>query len=109
MDNQTVKFKYIFNDDYDPEYINGAFGGLNTTGELVVNFYMDRIPIPYEVKQMINDDGTLNEEVEVTKPDEMKIRRVVKNGVVMNKDTAVSVYLWLKNQLKEMGVDDDEL
>lgn len=109
MERSSIKFKYIFDDNYDPDYVNGAFGGVNPDGELVINFYMDRIPIPYETEHFINEDGSLGDEVVVTKPEEMKVRRVVKNGVVLSRETAVNIYKWLKDQLIEMGVDEDEL
>lgn len=37
-----LKFKYIFDDSYNPVYVNGAHGGVTPRGELVVNFYLER-------------------------------------------------------------------
>lgn len=111
MDNEKVTFKYYFDEDYDPEYVNGAFGGQTPNGELIINFFMDRFPIPYEVTQCFTEEDVLDEnnmEI-IPKPGDSKIRRVVKTGVVMSPNTAISVFQWLKLRLKEMGFQDDEL
>ena len=109
MSDNVIKFKYVFSDDYEPDYINGAFGGVIPSGELVINFFADRPSIPYEEQFSINDDGTLGDGSEVTAPEEFKMRRSVKSGVIMSRDTAEGIYWWLKGQLTEMGVDEDDL
>lgn len=109
MDKPEVRFKYIFDDDYEPEYVNGVYGGLNPNGELIINFFMDRFTIPNEIKQVVNEDGTLDDTSAQVMPDDLIIRRVIKNGIVMSPATAVSVYTWLKDKLVEMGVDENEL
>ena len=44
-----IVFKYIFNYAYNPVYVNGAHGGLSPRGELVMNFYLERPPLPEEI------------------------------------------------------------
>ena len=41
-----LKCKYIFKDDFNPVYVNGAQGGINMQGEIVVNFYLERNALP---------------------------------------------------------------
>ncbi|MFC0297755.1 hypothetical protein [Geobacillus jurassicus] len=43
---KVVHFKYLFPDDYNPVYVNGAHGGISPQGEIVVNFYFERRPLP---------------------------------------------------------------
>lgn len=110
MDQQKrVKFKYAFADDYEPEYINGVHGVVSPNGELVMHFFMDRMPIPNEVYQGIREDGTLDDTDLQQEPSEPMIRRTIKNGVVMSPATAISVYKWMKQRLEEMGVDSNDL
>ena len=40
-----LTFKYIYTYDYNPDYVNGAHGGISPRGELVVNFYLGTIGI----------------------------------------------------------------
>ena len=109
MDQPTIKFKYIFDDDYEPEYINGVHGEINPCGELSMHFFMDRRPLPYELKQGLREDGTLNNEEMETSPSDPVVRRVVKAGVIMSPQTALSIYNWLKDRLVEMGVDNNDI
>lgn len=110
MDKNEVKFKYYFDDDYDPEYVNGAYGGQTPNGELVIHFFMDRFPIPYEITQGFTEDGALDENnIQIVPSIDSKVRRRVKTGVIMSPDTAHGIYNWLKMRLKEMGFTDDEL
>lgn len=39
MDQNNVKFKYIFDPAYNPKYANGAFGNITPHGEVALNFY----------------------------------------------------------------------
>ena len=107
MSGEKIKFKYIFDDDYQPKFTNGVYGGLNPTGELIAHFYFERFPLPYETEMEIYEDGSANEEV--IKPKEYKHLRRIHSGVIMEKDTALTMYKWLGEALREMGVSDDEL
>lgn len=100
-------FKHYFDDNYDPEYINGAFGGILPTGELVVHFYMDRLPIPNETKTIFSEDGVIEDNLTID-PEDFKIRRVIKNGIIMSIDTAKSISDWLRGMVDDMEDTCDE-
>lgn len=110
-DKGELRAKYIFPDDYEPDYVTGAIGNIQPNGDLVINFFAERLPIPYETVQVISENGRPEGEISVTDPNpsSYKLRRTVKNGVVMSKATAVSIYQWMKGQLLSMGVNADEL
>lgn len=76
-----------------------------------MNFYLERLPVPYETKQSINENGELDGNLVITKPEaeEVKLRRTIKSGVIMSTSAALGFYQWLKSKLIEMGVDKDEL
>ena len=107
--NKEVVYKYIIPEDYEPEYINGIYGGLSPNGELVLNFFMDRFPIPLEARHAINEIGQVDNKTIQENNEDIKIRRVIKQGVMMSPNTAVSIYHWLKERLIEMGVNEDDL
>lgn len=109
MGDAKIGFKYIIDDYYEPEYINGVFGGWSSTGELVMNFYLERPQIPNEVVRAINEDGTLSNEEERVDPETIKFRRNIRTGIVMTAQMAQSMYTWLKDRLIEMGVKPDGL
>lgn len=100
---RQVQFQYIFPEEYNPVYCNGAYGGVASQGEIIINFYLERMPIPQQLIHDINPDGTLSDVVQ-TEPEDLgqKIIRYVSSGVVLNEDSARSIYNWLGKQLNEL-------
>ena len=101
--NPEFKFKYIFTYDYNPVYVNGAHGGVTPRGELVVNFYQERQPLPNAITHELNPNGTIGKEVAVEPGDLNKsLVRFVSNGVVLTHQTARELHYWLGDKIKEM-------
>jgi hypothetical protein len=101
--NPHFKFKYIFTYDYNPVYINGAHGGISPRGELVVNFYQERPPLPNAITHELNLNGTIGSEVAVEPEDlNRSLVRFVANGVVVNYQTARELHAWLGEKIREM-------
>jgi hypothetical protein len=101
--NPEFKFKYIFTYDYNPVYVNGAHGGVTPRGELIVNFYQERQPLPNAITHELNPNGTIGKEVAVEPGDLNKsLVRFVSNGVVLSHQTARELHYWLGEKIKEM-------
>ena len=100
---RQIKFKYVFAEDYNPVYCNGAFGGISTHGEIVANFFLERMPIPNSMTNLVNPDGSLGGVVSVDPEtlDETIIRHV-STGIVLNEESAKAIYAWLGNQIQEL-------
>jgi len=98
-----MTFKYIFQYDYNPIYVNGAHGGISPRGELVMNFYLERQPLPNSIVHEITPAGTIGPETAVDPSDLTRslVRQVI-NGVVVNYQTARELHYWLGEKLKEM-------
>ncbi len=98
-----MTFKYIFTYDYNPVYVNGAHGGISPRGELVMNFYLERPPLPNAITHEITPVGGIGAETEVEPSDlGRSLVRHVTNGVVLNYNTARDLHYWLGEQLKAM-------
>ncbi len=98
-----IKFKYIYNYGYNPVYVNGAHGGISPRGELVVNFYLERIALPESITHEINPNGTIGNEV-AAEPEDLKssLVRFIDTGVILNYQSAKDFLLWLGERVKEM-------
>ena len=98
-----MTFKYIFTYDYNPVYVNGAHGGVSPRGELVMNFYLERPPLPNAITHEITPNGGIGAETKVEPSDlgRSVVRQVI-NGVVLNYQTAADLHYWLGEQLKAM-------
>jgi hypothetical protein len=100
---EEIEFKYIFSDDYNPLYVNGAFGGVSSKKEIVVNFYLERIGIPNSQRHKLGPDGKLGDEIERTPAtDHLLFVRVVKNGVVLSLESAKVINKWLDQRIQEL-------
>lgn len=98
-----VTFKYIFNYAYNPVYVNGAHGGISPRGELVMNFYLERPPLPDEITHELNPNGTIGD-VTAEAPDNLKnsMVRFIDNGVILNYESARNIHFWIGERLKEL-------
>lgn len=100
---RQIKFKYVFPENYNPIYCNGAFGGISTHGEIVANFFLERMPIPNSMTNLVNPDGSLGGVVSVD-PDNLDetVIRHVSTGIVLNEESAEAIHAWLGNQIQEL-------
>lgn len=100
---RELKFKYIFDNDYNPLYVNGAHGGVTPRGELIVNFYLERQPLPNSITHEITSNGTIGPEINADPTDlGSSLVRVVSSGVVLSHQTAKDIHYWLGEKIKEM-------
>ncbi|GAB7025681.1 hypothetical protein [Geotalea toluenoxydans] len=98
-----LKFKYIFDDSYNPVYVNGAHGGVTPRGELVVNFYLERQPLPNSISHELAANGSIGRESAVEPADlPRSFVRFISSGVVLSHQTAKEIHFWLGEKLKEM-------
>ncbi len=102
----NVRFKYVFEDNYNPVYANGAYGGPTSQGEVAINFYVERQPVPIEESWTVSPDGTLGKQVSREPQDQeaTTIIRFVTGGVIMNRDVAKRIYDFIGRALAQ--VDD---
>jgi hypothetical protein len=99
-----ITFKYIFKYDYNPVYVNGAHGGVSPRGEIVANFYLERQPLPNEIRHGINPDGSIGADVIGVDPSNLEslIIRYVSSGVVLNYQNAKALHSWLGDKVSEL-------
>jgi hypothetical protein len=108
----TVKFKYLFADDYNPVYANGAYGGITTKGEMVINFFLERTGLPYSETFELKEGSEIGVMVE-RNPEHAppNIVRFVSTGVVLSYESAKTIRDWLDKhlaQLEKLQGKDDE-
>jgi len=91
---QSFKIKYIFRNDYNPIYINGAYGGVTPSGEIVANFFFERHPLPNS-ETWTQDTNELN-------PKDLAYSsvRVVESGIIISPQTAKDLAKWLLQKVE---------
>ena len=103
MKKSQIIFKYLFAEDYNPVYVNGAHGGVSPRGELVVHFYLERSGIPVAITQEINPNGTIGEVIDEVPADfNQTLYRAVESGIVLNYESARTIHAWLGERVREL-------
>ena len=102
---ERLEFRYSKKGDYRPVYVNGAYGGKNVKGEIVINFFTDMYPLPES--ETYERQGELLGKRTHTAPGSINtiIERNIECGIVMTQDVARSVCKWLETILEE-GMDE---
>lgn len=102
--NRRIKFKYIFAKDYNPVYVTGAHGGVTPRGEIVVNFFLERQPLPHHVINEVTAEGKIGELVEIAPEDNKStIVRFVQVGVLLDLKGAAAIVDFLEKHIKLHG------
>ena len=98
-----ITFKYVFNYGYNPTYVNGAQGGFSPRGEMVINFYLERQPLPEAISHEITPEGAIGRETGV-EPKNLagSMVRFIDTGVVMSYENARVFHAWLGDKLREV-------
>lgn len=103
MATKQLKCKYIFNKDYNPVYINGAHGGINVHKEIIVNFYLERAPLPNSETFEVNNQGLITGLVENTPEDlSESVVRFVDSGIILNLESAINIHEWLGHHIETL-------
>ena len=103
LKSNELTFKYIFNYGYNPTYVNGAQGGFSPRGEMVINFYLERQPLPEAISHEITPEGAIGRETAV-EPEDLpaSMVRFIDTGVVMSYENARVFHAWLGDKLREV-------
>lgn len=105
---ESVKIRYIFNDDYNPVYVDGIYGGPTPNGTLTVNFFFERKAVPRKETYEVNEDGKLGQRLEVEpSSNDMDFVRFISTGIIINAETAMVMRDWLNTWIGRMGVEND--
>lgn len=95
-----VSFKYIFEENYNPKYINGASGGISPNNEIIINFYLERPSLPYKISYSLEEDQLIEEERE-PKDNKSSFVRCMQNGIIFDYSTAKALQRFLNTTISE--------
>jgi len=102
-DKKQIKFKYIFQEDYNPIYINGLFGGITPRGEIVVNFFLERHGLPTSQIHEISENGFIGGEIDREPKDHRdSMVRYVEQGIILNIQNAKALNKWLEGHIAKL-------
>ncbi|PAF35563.1 hypothetical protein CHH58_16025 [Terribacillus saccharophilus] len=100
MSHKSVNFKYKFPEQYNPAYTNGVYGGYSPNGEMILNFYFERQPIPYSEHITVDEEFNVVESVVEPKTHNSNVIRFIESGIIMSHETAKKLHKFLEEEIK---------
>lgn len=86
---KKLKFHYIYDDNYSPDYISGIHSSVSPQNELELNFFLERAALPKSETFSLTNEGKLSDSPEEVSPKEhhnkINIVRHIKNGIIIDK------------------------
>ena len=96
-----LRIRYLYKQD-DPmplRYAHGVWGGINSQGEIEMNFYTESDALPAYSERIIESDGSMGPEKAPHDERQKNIIRHIHTKLVLNYHTARAVQDWLDNHL----------
>ncbi|MDR3358430.1 MAG: hypothetical protein LBN96_06220 [Desulfovibrio sp.] len=78
---------------------HGVWGGVNSQGEIEMNFYYESEALPPFVEQIVEPDGALGSEFIPEDEELREVTRHIHTRVLLSYNTARGVLEWLEEQL----------
>jgi hypothetical protein len=97
---KTLLFTYFKANQFRVIHADGAIGGLVHRGGIYMNLFSERVPIPQQQTFEISSDGKLGDEVKEKRVVREGVIREVEVSVVMELHTARALRVWLDAQIK---------
>ena len=96
---ETIVFNYIKTNSFETKFATGAYGGVNVTGHIHMDFYIDRTVIPQKTTNKLDENNVVVEpplEI-VTKAG---IVREVHTSLLFDVNTAKEFVTWLNKNIQ---------
>ncbi len=97
---KQLSIQYVQSSNFSSVFSSGVYGGVSINGTICMNFYIDRVPLPENLKVQIQEDGKLVEESYLG-TEVINVREVT-SCTVMDYQTARSFHDWLGTKLAEL-------
>ncbi len=104
-----LRIRYIYKQD-DPlplRYAHGVWGGINSQGEIELNFYTESDALPDYSERQVDPDGNMGPEKAPHEERQKNIIRHIHTKLVLNYHTARAVQEWLDNHLNLLEENDE--
>lgn len=96
---KRLRFEWHYPEDFSHKPVSGIYGGLLPSGDLLLEFFLERMAPPdYEIRE-ISEANPAGKPVEFA---EQKVVRTVQCGMVANLQSVRSFHEWLGHTLRQI-------
>ncbi|MBI1901160.1 MAG: hypothetical protein HYS13_08630 [Planctomycetia bacterium] len=105
---RQLRTDYIKSNFFRVIYADGVYGGLTPKGDIHIDFFNERQPIPQQTTYEVTGEGRLGDEIKQERKSREAMVREVEVGVVINTDLAKALVDWLQKKIEEKEKKDKE-
>lgn len=98
---QKIKFHYIKSKEFRTIHVDGVHGSLTPQGKLQMAVFSERLPIPRETTQPLNNDGTLGPEIREERISKSWVVREIEGNLIMDVAQAKSIAQWMLDRVDQ--------
>lgn len=95
-----VRFFFEYDKDYRIIATNGVWGGTTPSGDIQIDFFVEKIGTPESILNKITEDGRLGDEI--NRQPEKKIVRRLQMGILMSVENAEVLATFLRDKVSAM-------
>lgn len=103
-----IRYEYEQDKNATLHYAHGVWGGINSQGEIELNFYTENDKLPQFSERIVAADGSLGHEISPFDESLKIVNRHVHTRLLLNYDTARAVFDWLDDKLTALETAEDE-
>jgi hypothetical protein len=100
-----IRYRYQIDETARLHVAHGVWGGINSQGEIEINFYHESDTLPSCSEQQVAADGSIGPEVVPGNEEVRDITRYIHSRVVINYHTAYAMIDWLQERLAALEED----
>jgi hypothetical protein len=111
-DKNTMRIRYEYQQapDSQVQYAHGVWGGINSQGEIELNFYVESDKLPPWSERLLTPEGDLGHESSPQDTENLKeVTRYVHSRLLLNYHTARAVQEWLLEKIEALENDMDDM
>lgn len=96
-----IRIRYEYEQDAGSRvrYAHGVWGGINSQGEVELNFYTESDKLPEYSEAILSPDGTLGHEMAPQDENLKLVTRHIHSRLILNVHTARAVLEWLEDKV----------
>ena len=95
-----IRYEYEQQPDTRLQYAHGVWGGINSQGEVEMNFYTESDKMPTFSERIVSPDGSLGHEMSPYDENLKVITRSIHTKLLMNYHTARAMLEWLQDKVE---------
>jgi hypothetical protein len=107
QEKQPLRIRYDYREAPEARlhYAHGVIGGVNSQGEVEINFYTESDKLPAHSECIIAPDGSLGHEIAPVDEEVKQVTRFIHSKVILNYYAARILAEWLEEQITALEAD----